>query len=168
MAALCSVAYGISEFDNVCCRQCRTDVCLSALRTVSLPIRRFLVQLHVFYKSEMQLFYFCFYNEMIELYRIYYNYNIWCGKNQWKSRLFLKKSFGFNRIRHDSTFCIVCFTKKCKKDGTINFSNLRRFSTKPCIFHIIDILCRMCYNNQNVFTRRGSYATGAFFEAVHF
>ena len=47
---------------------------------------------------------------------------------------FWKKSFGFDRIRHDSTFRIVCFTKKCKKDGTINFSNLRRFSTKPCIF----------------------------------
>ena len=35
MAVLCSVAYGISEFDNVCCRQCRTDVCLSALCSVS-------------------------------------------------------------------------------------------------------------------------------------
>ena len=89
-------------------------------------------------------------------------------KKPMEIQTFLEKCFGFDRIRHDSTFCIVCFTKKYKKDGTINFSNLRRFSTKPCIFHIIDILCRMCYNDQNVFTRRGSYATGAFFEAVHF
>ena len=89
-------------------------------------------------------------------------------KKSMEIQTFFGKKF---RIRQDTTRFDIpprLLYKKCKKDGTINFSNLRRFSTKPCIFHIIDILCGMCYNNQNVFTRRGSYATGAFFEAVHF
>ena len=47
---------------------------------------------------------------------------------------FLEKSFEFDRIRHDSTFCIVCFTKKCKKDGTINFFKSQAIQYKTVYF----------------------------------
>ena len=71
----------------------------------------------------------------------------------------------YDTIRHSVSFALQ---KNAKKTELSIFQISGDSVQNRVFFHIIDILCRMCYNNQNVFTRRGSYATGAFFEAVHF
>ena len=74
-------------------------------------------------------------------------------------------STGYDTIRHSVSFALQ---KNAKKTELSIFQISGDPVQNRVFFHIIDILCRMCYNDQNVFIRRGSYATGAFFEAVHF
>ena len=71
----------------------------------------------------------------------------------------------YDTIRHPASFALQ---KNAKKTELSIFQISGDSVQNRVFFHIIDILCGMCYNNQNVFTRRGSYATGAFFEAVYF
>ena len=90
-------------------------------------------------------------------------------KKSMEIQTFFGKMF---RIRQDTTrfdipYCLLY--KKMQKRRNYQFFKSQAIQYKAVYFcHIIDILCRMCYNDQNVFTRRGSYAAGAFFEAMHF
>ena len=90
-------------------------------------------------------------------------------KKSMEIQTFFGKKF---RIRQDTTrfdnpYCLLY--KKMQKRRNYQFFKSQAIQYKAvCVCHIIDILCRICYNDQNVFTRRGSYAAGAFFEAMHF